>query len=190
MKKFCKPSLDNEIFGMIVPSSDYQEVCGVLDEDETLNGTLASLGIRGYSAYDIAVKFGYQGTEHEWLESLKGPDGETPQITVEEIPNGYEMTIIVGDTTQVFTVFKGEKGVYIGSDEMPDGYCIQIDPDGDLDNILKEMIQDIVSQETINLQSNLDSSIDSLKQYVDNNYVTNDNSIDNEELDATLKLIF
>ena len=29
-------------------------------------------GDRGYSAYEIAVQNGFEGTETEWLESLKG----------------------------------------------------------------------------------------------------------------------
>lgn len=32
-------------------------------------------GDRGYSAYEIAVQNGFEGTEEEWLESLKGADG-------------------------------------------------------------------------------------------------------------------
>lgn len=28
-------------------------------------------GARGYSAYEIAVKHGYEGTEEEWLASMK-----------------------------------------------------------------------------------------------------------------------
>lgn len=30
-----------------------------------------------YSAYGIAVKHGFKGTEEEWLASLRGPQGET-----------------------------------------------------------------------------------------------------------------
>lgn len=33
-------------------------------------------GPRGYSAYEIAVQEGFVGTEEEWLESLRGPEGE------------------------------------------------------------------------------------------------------------------
>ena len=32
-------------------------------------------GIQGYSAYEIAVRNGYEGTEQEWLLSLKGEPG-------------------------------------------------------------------------------------------------------------------
>ena len=34
----------------------------------------------GKSAYDIAVENGFKGTETEWLESLKGKDGESLHI--------------------------------------------------------------------------------------------------------------
>lgn len=33
--------------------------------------------IPGYSAYEIAVKHGFKGTEEEWLKSLKGEKGDT-----------------------------------------------------------------------------------------------------------------
>ena len=39
---------------------------------ENLKGTLSGQLVRGYSAYTIAVMNGFQGTEKEWLESLKG----------------------------------------------------------------------------------------------------------------------
>ena len=32
--------------------------------------------VRGESAYEVAVRHGYTGTEDEWLASLKGKDGE------------------------------------------------------------------------------------------------------------------
>jgi hypothetical protein len=42
--------------------------------DDTVDGTGA---LQGKSAYDIAVQGGFQGSEAEWLESLKGT---TPHI--------------------------------------------------------------------------------------------------------------
>lgn len=35
-------------------------------------------GRNGMSAYEIAVKNGFEGTEQEWLASLRGEDGYTP----------------------------------------------------------------------------------------------------------------
>ena len=34
-------------------------------------------GIQGLSAYQVAVQHGFEGTEDEWLISLKGEKGET-----------------------------------------------------------------------------------------------------------------
>ena len=39
-------------------------------------------GPEGKSAYQCAVEEGYTGTEEEWLASLKGDTGETPDITI------------------------------------------------------------------------------------------------------------
>ena len=38
--------------------------------------------LQGESAYDIAVRSGYTGTEQEWLESLKGEKGEIGRTPV------------------------------------------------------------------------------------------------------------
>lgn len=39
--------------------------------------------IYGKSAYEVAVQNGFVGTEAEWLASLKGDPGETPQRGVD-----------------------------------------------------------------------------------------------------------
>lgn len=53
----------------------------------------AEHGLDGKSAYEIAVEHGYVGTEEEWLASLKGEPGETPDMS--EYPKTSEVTIIV-----------------------------------------------------------------------------------------------
>ncbi len=53
----------------------------------------AGHGADGKSAYEIAVEHGYVGTETEWLASLKGDPGETPDMS--EYPKTSEVTIIV-----------------------------------------------------------------------------------------------
>lgn len=53
----------------------------------------AGHGADGKSAYEIAVEHGYVGTEEEWLESLKGKDGITPDMS--EYPKTSEVTTIV-----------------------------------------------------------------------------------------------
>ena len=49
----------------------------------------------GLSAYEIAVEHGFQGTEEEWLESLRGEDGQDGQdgedgVGIEDITYRYE----------------------------------------------------------------------------------------------------
>ena len=39
-------------------------------------GPKGDTGSTGKSAYEIAVQYGFEGTEQEWLESLKGNDGK------------------------------------------------------------------------------------------------------------------
>ena len=53
----------------------------------------AGHGADGKSAYEIAVEHGYVGTEEEWLASLKGEPGETPDMS--EYPKTSEVTTIV-----------------------------------------------------------------------------------------------
>lgn len=53
----------------------------------------AEHGLDGKSAYEIAVEHGYVGTETEWLASLKGEPGETPDMS--EYPKTSEVTSIV-----------------------------------------------------------------------------------------------
>lgn len=53
-------------------------IAAVEDLTEELNGLNK---LKGESAYQIAVKNGFQGTEIEWLASLKGEKGSSPEIT-------------------------------------------------------------------------------------------------------------
>ncbi len=47
------------------------------DENNEINVAIVrgERGLAGYSAYQIAVRNGYIGTEQEWLTSLNGEDG-------------------------------------------------------------------------------------------------------------------
>ena len=47
-----------------------------------LAGTLGKDGADGLSAYELAVKYGFEGTEKEWIASLQGNDapGTIPVI--------------------------------------------------------------------------------------------------------------
>lgn len=51
---------------------------GKVKATQKLRGKINRLEIlRGYSAYEVAVNNGFEGTEEEWLASLKGPKGDT-----------------------------------------------------------------------------------------------------------------
>ena len=51
------------------------------DVQEMLNSAMEGVkaGENGLSAYEVAQKNGFDGTEEEWLESLKGADGYAPK---------------------------------------------------------------------------------------------------------------
>lgn len=51
---------------------------------------------RGYSAYEIAVRNGFEGTEQEWLQSLHGSDGKTTSVNGVGQLNG-DVSITGGD---------------------------------------------------------------------------------------------
>lgn len=53
----------------------------------------AEHGLDGKSAYEIAVEHGYVGTEEEWLASLHGKDGITPDMS--EYPKTSEVQTII-----------------------------------------------------------------------------------------------
>lgn len=40
-----------------------------------IGGAISSIGLRGKSAYEIAVEHGYEGTEDEWIAQLERPAG-------------------------------------------------------------------------------------------------------------------
>lgn len=65
--------------GFVVVATTCQEGDNTpgLDIDTVeLSGGDMAIGIQGKSAYEIAVENGFEGTEEEWLESLKGKDGK------------------------------------------------------------------------------------------------------------------
>lgn len=104
------------------------DIVGTLNGKNTLSGTLGAVyGKDGKSAYELALKNGFEGSEAEWLESLHGVDGKDGQ-------DGY--TPVKG--VDYFDGAKGDKGdtgnpgIYLGSGEMPEDCNVQIDPDGDV----------------------------------------------------------
>ena len=62
-------SSDAHLVGKL--SEPLQVLYGTLLNPEVLRGSLSNATLRGYSAYDLAVLGGYEGTIEEWLASLK-----------------------------------------------------------------------------------------------------------------------
>lgn len=100
-------------------------------------------GDPGDSAYDIAVKEGFKGTEAEWLESLKGKDGSSPIII-----DGY--WYVGGVNTQV----KAE-GVDGKEGEKGDTYALTEDDIDDIANatVKKVNIDGLQSKTDENLET-------------------------------------
>ena len=70
-------------------------------------------GADGKSAYEIAVEHGFEGSESEWLESLKGKDGNTAEVTKESIGLGNVDNTADADK-QVLSASKLTKSIKIG----------------------------------------------------------------------------
>ncbi len=51
------------------------------DGKDDRDGSDGKDGENGLSAYEIALKNGFFGTESEWLDSLKGKDGNSPEVS-------------------------------------------------------------------------------------------------------------
>lgn len=63
-------------------------------------------GSNGLSAYEIAVKNGFVGTEYQWLQSLKGDNGKAATINGENAFNliaGYGLSLIKSGASHVLS---------------------------------------------------------------------------------------
>lgn len=88
-------------------------------------------GEDGLSAYQIWLNAGNTGTELDFLESLKGKDGEDGTSVTHEW-NGTVLTVTSESGTSSVDL-KGEtgkSGVYVGDGDMPDDCNVQINPKG------------------------------------------------------------
>lgn len=120
--------------------------------DEALESISLTPGSAGKSAYEIAKEKGFEGTEEEWLASLKGEDGKpgepgsqgepgeageagvSPAVVVSEIDGGHKVSITDANGTQSFDVMngaagsKGEPGFppTVEVSEIEDGHAIAI----------------------------------------------------------------
>ena len=63
-------------------------------------------GAAGESAYKVAVRLGYRGTEAQWLRELHGKDGAPGESAFRlAVKNGFQ-----GSELDWLATFKGEKG--------------------------------------------------------------------------------
>ena len=71
------------------------------------NGTNGTNGAAGKSAYEIAVEEGFEGTKSEWLESLKGEQGNTGS----SVDYAYELVNnrTTNDATKGLTAAEGKR---------------------------------------------------------------------------------
>lgn len=80
------PSLD----GML---QSLGTLSGVLLHKDGLAGSLSNELLRGYSAYQVAVLNGFEGSEQEWLASIKGEKGDEGKTAYEyALEGGYKGT--------------------------------------------------------------------------------------------------
>lgn len=91
------------------------------DEDTGIQAAGVN-GTNGDSAYDIAKKSGFEGTEEDWLISLKGEPGKKGDPFTYEDFTEEQLESLKGEA--------GNSGVYVGSGEMPDDCNVQIDLEG------------------------------------------------------------
>ena len=90
--------------------------------DDVVGNIASTPGPEGKSAYQIALEEGFEGSEEEWLASLKGEDGVigkdgepgkdgvSPTVEVEPISGGHCVTITDATGPKSFNVMNGVDG--------------------------------------------------------------------------------
>ena len=107
-------------------------------------------GENGKSAYEIAVENGFEGTEAEWLESLKGEDGADGS-------NGHDGTDGTGITVNDLYEAYLESHPGATMDEFLDAY-LDIDYTNNIADVANEAIKSGVA---ITVRSNVATSLGS-----------------------------
>ena len=70
-------------------------------ENKNIKGSISSLSTYHTDAYMIAVKNGFDGTEAEWLASLKGAKGDKPTKGVDYYTEAEKDALIEEIRTEV-----------------------------------------------------------------------------------------
>lgn len=85
-------------------------VHGSVSGHAPIHGSTGGMKVLHTDSYAIAVANGFVGTVDEWLESLKGPKGDTgisPVVAVEGIDGGHRVTITDKNGAKQFDVMDG-----------------------------------------------------------------------------------
>lgn len=104
-------------------------VGSVSPKGSVTGGVGVVFGKDGKSAYELAVKNGFEGTEAEWLASLKGAQGNKGDGFTYDDFTDEQLASLKGEKGDKGDI--GSPGIYIGSGDMPEGYYVQIDPEGE-----------------------------------------------------------
>jgi hypothetical protein len=84
-------------------------------ENKNIKGSISNLSTYHTDAYMIAVKNGFEGTEAEWLASLKGPKGDAYVITEADKAEivEYLREVVLGDITVALDEIIKKQNSYI-----------------------------------------------------------------------------
>lgn len=122
----------------------------VLSTDETGNVVLkngSGTGTAGKSAYEIAIDNGFTGTETEWLESLKGSDGD----------NGANGTTPhIDETTKNWFIGDTDTGILAQGTDGKDGKSIKSitkDKNNNIITTFTDGTTEIIGQLSIDIQA-------------------------------------
>lgn len=83
------------------------DIRGTVSGHAPIRGSTGGMKVLHTDSYAIAVANGFVGTVDEWLESLKGKDGISPVVAVEDIDGGHRVTITDKDGAKQFDVMDG-----------------------------------------------------------------------------------
>lgn len=98
----------------------YKIICGEEAVGVVMNGESIK-GDEGKSAYEIAVENGFEGTEEQWLASLKGEKGDDGMSAYDvAVKNGYS-----GTESQWLASLKGANGESCSATAVSGGYSLK-----------------------------------------------------------------
>lgn len=99
-------TIKNRICGRVC---DNKQLHGKICDDKKIRSNLPNNLLKGLSAYEIAVRNGFVGTEAEWLVSLIGETGNGIESTT--LNDDYTLTIVFTDgTTYTTSSIRGAEG--------------------------------------------------------------------------------